>query len=138
MSNFLEKLFGPSIGGIGEHLDSGYSPFTNLVERIQSAKDNGDDLKTRLTTARGNLIDKLDGANFLDKIPDMSSWVTNYLDMIKAPLVSGGTIYDRIGKVFTVFDLSTDKLNHWKGILSEPIEALKTNIYRIINEEWDA
>lgn len=79
-----------------------------------------------------------------DKIEDAMSEIEELQDTIDdiesnrlINISPGGIIYDVLDVFSYISDLGNDKWQHFANILTHPIEAFKTNIYRLFIEEYE-
>jgi hypothetical protein len=110
----------------GQHASSAARGSNPIMTRIF---DSGSTLTGRLTAARAGFLNNLNNPQLLN-IPNISDIYSTYLGNI----VSGGTVFDRIAKIFSPFDQTQDKLDHFKEMLADGEGMIKTNAMRMLSE----
>lgn len=94
-------------GGSGGHLVSGITAGYDFSEQTKNTDDNSDTLLSRLTSGRATNLDDLG---------------------------SGGLIHDTIEIIETLVDQGSARITRLAAMLGDIDGAIKTNIWRKINE----
>lgn len=108
-------------------LDS-FNPTKLVTDVVNLVKASADSSWTTLNT--GGVINTIVGNAWTTL--NTNGIVFSNLLLVKTLFDVGGNGLLMISKVLELLNISTAKLQHLKNILNDPVDALKTNLYRLV------